>query len=120
MTTIHKIPMGVKTFHKNRKYVMKWTVKELNLAIKNYLKLGGFDILRDKNKLRKFCNEILTINPKRSKSSIEMIIFNIARCDKQCIGSGSLKLWGGHGELMLKILKKMDPNEVRFVHTFQS
>lgn len=114
---VYRIPMGAKTFQQNGKYIMPWTVKELNVAVKNYLRLGGFEIVKNQSKFQKFYNELRVINSKRSETSAEMIIFNIARCDKSVMYSGSLNLWGGTGKLMIKVLQKMDPNEVRFAHT---
>ena len=114
---VYQIPTGAKTFQQNGKYTMPWTVKELNVAVKNYLRLGGFDIVKSPIKFQKFYDELHAINSKRSETSIEMIIFNIARCDKNVMYSGSLSLWGGTGKLMIKVLQKMDPNEVRFAHT---
>ena len=114
---VYQIPMGAKTFQQNGKYIMPWTVKELNVAVKNYLRLGGFEIVKNQSKFQKFYNELRAINSKRSETSAEMIIFNIARCDKSVMYSGSLNLWGGTGKLMIKVLQKMDPNEVRFAHT---
>ena len=116
MSQVYLIPMGVKTFHRNGKYIMPWTTKEINLAVKNYLRLGGFDIVKNKIKFQDFYRDLHTLNPKRTEKSIEMIIFNIARCDKQVMYNGQLNLWGGIGELMIKVLQKMDPNEVRFAH----
>ena len=116
MTQVHQIPMHVKTFRQNGKYVMPWTVKELNFAIKNYLRFGGFDIIKNKQKFQEFYNELHAINSKRSETSIEMIIFNIARCDKKVMQEESYNLWGGAGALLIQVLRKMDPNEIRFVH----
>lgn len=114
---VHVIPSHVKTFRKDGKYIMPWSVKELNTAVKKYLALGGFSARDDERKFREFCDAILQLNPKRSDDSLYMVFFNIARCDKKVINSGRYNLYGGAGHLLLKVLAKMDPNEVRFTQT---
>jgi hypothetical protein len=113
-TITHKIPFGVKTFRRSGKYIMPWSVAELNAAVKKYLQLGGFDARDDHRKFNEFCDAILKINPNRSEDSLYMIFFNIARCDKKVIQNHHYNLYGGAGNLLLKVLKKMDPNQVRF------
>lgn len=114
MTVIYTIPTGVKTFQKSGKYVMPWSVKELNIAVKKYLALGGFSARHDKQLFEEFSDAILAINPTRSKESIYMIFYNIARCDKQELESGNTNLYGGVGYLLRDVLAKMDPGQVRF------
>lgn len=114
---IYKIPFGAKTFQQNGKYVMPWSVKELNIAVKKYLELGGFSSRDDRRKFHDFCDAILKINSQRSEDSLYMVFFNIARCDKKVIESGRYNLHGGAGHLLLKVLKQMDPNEVRFTQS---
>lgn len=114
---VYNIPIGAKTFRKDGKYIMPWSVAELNAAVKKYLSLGGFSARNDDRKFQEFCNEILKINPKRSQDSLYMIFFNIARCDKKVINSNRYNLYGGAGHLLLKVLAKMDPNQVRFTQS---
>jgi hypothetical protein len=113
-STVHKIPTGVKTFNRGGKYVMPWSVKELNTAVKEYLKMGGFTHRDDKFKFDQFQKAILRVNSSRSKDSMYMVLFNIARCDKFITENTHYNLYGGAGHLLLKVLRKMDPNQVRF------
>lgn len=111
---VFKIPAGAKTFKKDGNYIMPWSVKELNIAVKQYLHMGGFTHRDDKTKFDKFQKAILKVNPARKRDSIYMVLFNIARCDKFITENTHYQLYGGAGRLLLKVLKKMDPNEVRF------
>jgi hypothetical protein len=116
-TTTFKIPFGVKTFKRGGKYVMPWSVKELNVAVKAYLQMDGFIHRDDPAKFAEFQRAILNVNPHRSRDSIYMVLFNIARCDKFITQFTHYNLYGGAGHLLLKVLKQMDPNEYRFTQT---
>lgn len=112
--TVFKIPTNAKTFKRGGKYVMPWSVLELQTAVKEYLRMGGFTSRDDKTKFDQFQKAILKINPTRSRDSMYMVLFNIARCDKHITENTHYNLYGGAGHLLLKVLKKMDPNQVRF------
>jgi len=112
--TVHKIPAHVKTFKANGKYIMPWTVAEFQAAVKKYLLIGGFTNRDNDTKFKDFADAIRAINPNRSDDSIYMVFFNIARCDKQVLEMNYYNLYGGNSNLLMAVLKKMDPNEVRF------
>jgi len=114
---VHTIPFGVKTFRRNGKYIMPWSVSELQTAVKKYLQLGGFSARDDHRKFGEFCDAIRAINKNRSDDSLYMVFFNIARCDRQVIETGRWNLYGGAGHLLLKVLHRMDPNEIRFTQS---
>ena len=115
--TIHKVPLHVKTFQSNGKYVMPWTVGEFQAAVKKYLRIGGFAARDNDLKFNEFAQAIRNINSQRSDDSIYMVFFNIARCDLQVIQSGHYNLYGGNSRLLMSVLKAMDPNEIRFTQT---
>lgn len=112
--TVHKIPSHVKTFRADGKYVMPWTVAEFQAAVKCYLIIGGFSERDNDVRFGYFAQAIRNINPKRSDDSIYMVFFNIARCDKKVLEMNYYNLYGGNSNLLMSVLKKMDPNEVRF------
>ncbi len=116
-TTIHKIPTHAKTFKKNGKYIMPWSIAEFQAAVKKYLRIGGFSARDNSYKFNQFAQAIRNVNPNRSDDSIYMVFFNIARCDKQVVESGHYNLYGGNSRLLMSVLKAMDPNEIRFTQS---